>query len=396
MRRSLYVFLSICLLAFPAFADRVELKPDVAGPVNVRPDASVDNPPIGELNNGESLEYVDSVPFWHEIRLPDGTPGFIAKRLTQVVEDSPTQTADWAVHFVDVGTGDGAIIDMGDREIVIDGGNFVNTMRNYDDEHDLIQSPIELVIVTHADTDHWKGLSRLLGYDGVVDDPPAVLEFWEPGHDRGCRPLDSYEEFIAEAEQRVPAASFKRPLEDHHAPSTESGEISPFTLGSLPGVTFTLLHSEAEPADTECSYEINNASIVAKVELDGVSFLFTGDANGKERDEASPGTPSHIEARLLALGGDVLESDVLKAPHHGSETASTQAFVDAVDPDFVIISASTIHHLPRDTVVERYHHEAPNRVVLRTDGNRSSGIDHLVCMRFQGELTCSHDDVFVQ
>lgn len=33
--------------------------------MNVPPDPSVDNPPIGELNNGESLEYIDSVPFWH-------------------------------------------------------------------------------------------------------------------------------------------------------------------------------------------------------------------------------------------------------------------------------------------------------------------------------------------
>lgn len=67
-------------------------------------------------------------------------------------------------------------------------------------------------------------------------------------------------------------------------------------------MTFTLLHSEAEPAETECSYQINNASIVVKVELDGVSFLFTGDANGKERDEMGPGTPGHIEERLLELG----------------------------------------------------------------------------------------------
>ena len=60
----------------------------------------------------------------------------------------------------------------------------------------------------------------------------------------------------------------------------------------------------------------------------------------------------------------------------------------------MIISASTIHHLPRETVVTRYGLNAPDRIILRTDDDRASGIDHLVCMRIEGELTCNHDDVF--
>jgi len=139
-------------VTFSAYADRVELKPGVTGSVNTRPTASTDQDPIGSLPQGESLPHNGSVSFWHGVLLPDGRDGFVSKRLTQVVEDPATETADWAVHFIDVGTGDGAIIDMGDREIVIDGGNFVNTMRNYNDDHDLIQSPIELVIVTHVET----------------------------------------------------------------------------------------------------------------------------------------------------------------------------------------------------------------------------------------------------
>ncbi len=133
------------------------------------------------------------------------------------------------------------------------------------------------------------------------------------------------------------------------------------------------------------------------IEIDNVRFLFTGDANGKARNEASPGTPGHVEQALLEVNTahpGTLAADVLKAPHHGSETASTQTFIDAVDPDSIIISASTIHHLPRDSVVERYELNAPGRVILRTDDNRPSGIDHLICMRIEGDLTCNHADVF--
>jgi competence protein ComEC len=75
--------------------------------------------------------------------------------------------------------------------------------------------------------------------------------------------------------------------------------------------------------------------------------------------------------KLLALEQahpGTLKAHILQAPHHGSETANTQAFIDAVNPDFVIISASTNHHLPKDTVIERYRHG--ERVILRTDVNR--------------------------
>ncbi len=46
--------------------------------------------------------------------------------------------------------------------------------------------------------------------------------------------------------------------------------------------------------------------------VDGVRFLFTGDANGKERDETSPGIPGHVEEALLAV----------EANHLGTLTAN--------------------------------------------------------------------------
>jgi hypothetical protein len=79
-------------------------------------------------------------------------------------------------------------------------------------------------------------------------------------------------------------------------------------------------------------------------------------------------------------GGDcTLKVDVLKVPHHGSETASTIPFIQKADPHFVIISASTMHHLPEDTVVRRY--KSSERVILRTDRDRASNNDHIVCLK---------------
>jgi hypothetical protein len=100
---------------------------------------------------------------------------------------------------------------------------------------------------------------------------------------------------------------------------------------------------------------------------------------------------------LLALEAQfpgTLKADVLKAPHHGSETASTQAFVNAVDPKYVIISASTKHHSPKDTVVDRY--KSAERVILRTDANRENNKDHIICGKTEGEVDCNYADVPIQ
>jgi len=117
---------------------------------------------------------------------------------------------------------------------------------------------------------------------------------------------------------------------------------------------------------------------VVKLVVGDHKFLFTGDANGKQRD--GPDSPTDVEAQLLELEAHlpgILRADILKVPHHGSETASTSAFRDKVRPRFAIVSASTNHHLPRPTTVGRY--DVVGAVVLRTDQDRRSDNDHILC-----------------
>lgn len=391
-----------------AHADQVVPRDTVTNHVNVRQGPSTGSAQIGILAPGEQLEFIESVDRWHVVRLPDGTRGFVSKAWTLVVPDegetSPVvaTSGNFSVHFLDVGTGDAAIIDMGDREVVIDGGDSVKVLNAYAQRTQVIDGPIELLVVTHGDSDHWKGLTRLLGFDGAVDNPPGVLEYWDPGYDRDCNAAgDSgragYLEFVSDVQGVVPAASFLRPLENHRPPASKTGTVASFGLPAMPGLTLTVLHSDADPDGSSCSYIINNASIVLMAEFEGHRFLFTGDANGKERDEDGAVAAGHVEQMLLAVEAarpGTLKADVLKVPHHGSETASTQAFIDAVDPAFVIISASTRHHLPKDTVVRRY--DNGQRVILRTDESRDNDQDHIVCGSVDGTFDCNFVDVLSQ
>jgi beta-lactamase superfamily II metal-dependent hydrolase len=80
---------------------------------------------------------------------------------------------------------------------------------------------------------------------------------------------------------------------------------------------------------------------------------------------------------LEASTPGMLKADILKVPHHGSETASTQQFIDKVDPQFVMISASTKHHLPKLTTRLRYENGV--RAILQTDRTLESNRDHIIC-----------------
>ncbi|MBI3171358.1 MAG: DNA internalization-related competence protein ComEC/Rec2, partial [Hydrocarboniphaga effusa] len=88
----------------------------------------------------------------------------------------------------------------------------------------------------------------------------------------------------------------------------------------------------------------NDSSCVLKIEGGGFSVLLPGDIE------------KAAEQRLLAGHRERLKSDVLIAPHHGSKTSSTAAFVQAVQPKVVIYSAGWRNHFghPRPEVLERY------------------------------------------
>ena len=74
------------------------------------------------------------------------------------------------------------------------------------------------------------------------------------------------------------------------------------------------------------SSDINNNSVVLRVEFGRTAMLLTGDAQ------------SEAEARLLSHGGADLHADILKVGHHGSAYSSTPEFLAAVRPKIAIIS----------------------------------------------------------
>jgi len=123
------------------------------------------------------------------------------------------------------------------------------------------------------------------------------------------------------------------------------------------------------PAAGCCTGETphNRDSLVLRVRYGRHAFLLAGDT---DRD---------TESEIVISGADV-RADVLKVAHHGSRTASSDAFLDAVRPAFGVISlaAGNLYRYPHREVLERfarrraglYRTDLDGRVSFRTDGRR--------------------------
>lgn len=106
------------------------------------------------------------------------------------------------------------------------------------------------------------------------------------------------------------------------------------------GVDFELLHGPG-PDDDDGD---NNASCVLRIATGGYAVLLPADIERR------------TEAALVRAMSEALRADVLLAPHHGSKTSSTPAFVAAVQPKLVLFPAGFRNHYrhPRPEVVARY------------------------------------------
>ena len=106
------------------------------------------------------------------------------------------------------------------------------------------------------------------------------------------------------------------------------------------GVDFEILNPLAE-----LEYrKRNNASCVLRVEAGNQSILISGDIERK------------AERQLIDMYGDELYSTVLISPHHGSKTSSSEEFLAAVKPDWVLIPVGykNRYRMPHQTVLQRY------------------------------------------
>lgn len=240
--------------------------------------------------------------------------------ISQVV--AATESTPFAIHYIDVGQGDCALILCDGQTMLIDGGEASASnkvyayLKTYEIDH------LNYIVASHAHADHVGGLSGALNY-ATVD---VVL----------CPVL----EYDTKAFQ-----SFVKYLGRQHVTITIPHAGDTFNLGSATVQILAPLRNYEDPNDT---------SIVMKVIYGETSFLFTGDAT------------RIAEADILGAGYD-LSATVLKVGHHGSDTSTSYPFLREVTPTYAVISVEKDNEYehPTDNTLSRLRDA--NVQVLRTD-----------------------------
>lgn len=123
---------------------------------------------------------------------------------------------------------------------------------------------------------------------------------------------------------------------------------------SWDGVHFQILH----PAARVEFQEPNNRSCVLKIESDDWTILLPGDIEQAAEDA------------LLSVNPRQLRSDLVVAPHHGSNSSSTAEFVTAVDPQWVLFSTGykNSYGFPKSEVVQRWQAQGARQLNTAQSG----------------------------
>jgi competence protein ComEC len=241
------------------------------------------------------------------------------------------------VSFIDVGQGDSILIQtpLG-QSMLIDGGERDQGRKVIDYLRKQGVNKIDIMVGTHPHSDHIGGLIKVL-------EEFTVDKVYLP---RVTHTSSTFEDLLTaiknqELKVNTAKAGISIPLE-----GVDSFFIAPVR-------------------DT---YEgLNNYSAVVKMVYGNNSFIFTGDA-----EEES-------EKDMLASYQKDLKAEVLKIGHHGSSTSTSDGFIDAVSPQYAVITCGTDNeysHPHKETIeklkragVKIYRTDENGNIAFSSDGN---------------------------
>ena len=255
------------------------------------------------------------------------------------------------VYFFDVGQGDSTLlVTPRGRRILVDGGPDIGgATRALAGPLAPWQRRLDLVALTHLDADHSRGLLK-------------VLETYRVDHVLvGAEDPDNplYPQWQRTVE-----------LGEHKVTRLSAGQ----TLTLEAGLTLEVLHPPAVPLRGPV-WDSNNNSLTLRLVYGDLSFLLAGDIEQEaerylmRRAQAGENRPE-------------LASQVLKVAHHGSKSSTTAAFLEAVNPRWVVISAGADNPYghPHPSVVARleaavgkdaiYQTALQGTIAFSTDGRR--------------------------
>ena len=238
---------------------------------------------------------------------------------------------DFKIYYIDVGEADCTLIKNNNEYALIDAGNNQDGLKLVEYFKSLGITKFKYVIGTHLHEDHIGGMDYIIkNFD--------IEHYYMP---------DVTSEYMTFTEV---VDSLKEKDVKWEVPEIDST----FNIGEA---KFTVLWISKDEE------EINDTSIVLKLDFKNTSYLFTGDAT------------KNVELKILDKD---IKSDILKVSHHGSSDASSAQFLKLVEPKYAIISVAKIndYHHPHDITLKKlnelniktYRTDKDGTIVVSSDG----------------------------
>lgn len=211
------------------------------------------------------------------------------------------------VTYLDVNQGDSILIETPKHKtILIDGGGYRGNQADRKTSEEVLLpafyskriTALDLVILSHPHDDHMKGLEELMGEI--------------PIHNLGLYEIENKE-----------MKSFLKKARLNDIPILHLSDKN--TIEIEEDIKIEVLSPKKGMLISNQQKDVNNASVVLRMDYDQRSFLFTGDI---ERE---------MENQLLQDGKNI-KVDVLKVAHHGSQSSSQESFLKKTLPKISVIS----------------------------------------------------------
>jgi competence protein ComEC len=210
-------------------------------------------------------------------------------------------TKNLSVYLCDVGQGDAIFINSPSGfQMLIDGGPSNKVLECLREAMPFWDRSINLVVSTHPHADHLTGLLE-------------VVKRYNVGQILSTDVVHTSPEFM----------EWLKLIQEKKIPMELSKDVKAIDLGD--GAKADVLYPKESLKDKKIE-NLNNASVVLKLDYAGVSFLFMGDLEKEQQKRL-------LNSYLLNL-----KSTFLKVPHHGSKDALDDKFLELVSPKVALIS----------------------------------------------------------
>ena len=229
------------------------------------------------------------------------------------------------ISFIDVGQGDCCLIRYRNMNLMIDSGGSEDNS-NYDIGKNVLMRSLlskkikclDYIMISHFDADHCQGFMYLLKNFEIKN---AIIGFQ-------AEDSKMYQEFLKSTKEKN--------IKVHYVKRGDSLKIGKIRILILNPASYAA-------RDMIQDNPMNNNAMVCKIIFYKFSILFTGDIEKEAENEIVQ----------FYKTTNTLEADILKVPHHGSKTSSTEEFLNLVKPKIALIGVGVnnkFKHPSKETV----------------------------------------------